>query len=127
MTFLLGLRPNFGTFISNLMASRSERPSNIPLEQLIKEAAIEEAHQEREDEMDQQDRAYTTIRGPINGKIIVEVDYCDHCKIPYHSTTNCFKLHPELKEGQIHKRRRNGREMQLEEKIFGENYTFNMC
>lgn len=32
MTFLHGLGPNYGTFENNLMASCSERPINIPLE-----------------------------------------------------------------------------------------------
>lgn len=117
MTFLNGLGPSYTTFENNLMASRSERPINIPLEELIQEAIKEETWQQREDETDQRNGDFTPIRAPANGKIIVEVDYCDHCRIPFHSTVNCFKLHPELRREQSRKRRRNGRERTLEEMI----------
>jgi hypothetical protein len=117
MTFLSGLEPGYGTFRNNLEASRSECPINIPLEELIQEAIEEEACQQMEDETDQRNGDFTPISAPANGKIIVEVDYCAHCRIPYHSTANYFKLHPELRREQTRKRRRNGREKTLEEMI----------
>lgn len=115
MTFLHGLGPNYGTFRINLDASRDERPINIDLEDLIQEAIEEEACQQKEDETDGRNGDFTATRGPANGKIIVEVDYCNHCRTPFHSTTNCFELHHELRSEQTRKRRRDGREMTFDE------------
>ncbi|KAH0341460.1 hypothetical protein KCU81_g6305, partial [Aureobasidium melanogenum] len=117
ITFLHGLGPNHGTFRNNLDASREERPINIDFEELIQEAIEKEAGQRKEDETDQRNGDFTAIRGPLNGKIIVEVDYCDHCRIPFHSTTNCSELHPGLRSEQTRKRRRDGREMTFDEMI----------
>ncbi|KAG9679229.1 hypothetical protein KCU95_g15774, partial [Aureobasidium melanogenum] len=117
VTFLHGLGPNYGTFRYNLDASLEERPINIDFEELIQEAIEKEAGQRKEDETDQRNGDFTAIQGPANGKIIVEVDYCDHCRIPFHSTTNCFELHPGLRSEQTRKRRCDGRKMTIDEMI----------
>lgn len=108
--FLQRLGPKFDEFVLDFMRNNTIfPPARMSYEDIVQSAVVAEIRQEQAAEMKQQVRASVNTGRRVNGKTKVEVDYCDHCKKSYHTTANCFKLHPELRRKQSRKRRRNER------------------